>query len=413
MDRKPTLLGHAIQYFEDLGWCVIPIRSKQKEAMVAWKRYQRERPSETELRGWFGGRTCNIAVIFGQVSGGLACRDFDVAESYVAWAKAHPDLAKVLPTVRTSRGYHVYFRAHVEGITKYRDGELRGAGYCLLPPSVHPSGATYEWTIPPEAPIAEIDPAKDGLCSTAEGVEVPEGLEGLEVPEGLDEIEVPEVTEENRSHNDEIDFLVGGSSDSIDRKILQAIFYTQPSSEGQRNNCIWELCRWLKGIPEIAKLGFPALRPYVQLWHEQARDAIATKEFTETWADFTHAWKRVKWPRGDGALRTAVQRATMVKDPLPEAAAYDVAKVGELIRICLELQRLAGEGPFFLSSYSAAGILDVSPDRANKWLQMLEVDGILAMVKKNTTKLATRFRYVGPSLSRTDATGDGGQDHSV
>jgi hypothetical protein len=71
----------------------------------------------------------------------------------------HPDLAQTLPTVATSRGRHVYFRAgpadlfflDLRDLNPPEDGEYRGDSghYCLLPPSRHPDGPTYKWLLPP------------------------------------------------------------------------------------------------------------------------------------------------------------------------------------------------------------------------------------------------------------------------
>ena len=115
---------------------------------MRWKQYQSKPPDEQKLRKWFGRREeLGMAVILGDVSGGLVCRDFDVMAGYDRWATDHPELAKTLPTVETARGRHVYFRSTYRGIKKLADGELRGGGYCLLPPSRHPDGPLYRWLI--------------------------------------------------------------------------------------------------------------------------------------------------------------------------------------------------------------------------------------------------------------------------
>ena len=138
-----SIAATALQYY-DFGWCIIPVPYKKKDTYVKWTPYQTRRPDRMQVQKWFGRGQCNVAVVVGAVSGGLACRDFDVEGSYHAWAKARPELSGRLATARTARGFHVYFRADIEGIRKLPDGELRGSRcYCMLPPSVHPDGPTY------------------------------------------------------------------------------------------------------------------------------------------------------------------------------------------------------------------------------------------------------------------------------
>jgi hypothetical protein len=105
-----TLLGWA-SYYHKLGWCIIPIPYGRKTPEMKWKVYQNERPSKSLLAEWFRNTNQrNIAVVLGQVSGGLACRDFDTRSGYQIWAKKHEKLAGILPTVHTPHGYHVYFQ---------------------------------------------------------------------------------------------------------------------------------------------------------------------------------------------------------------------------------------------------------------------------------------------------------------
>jgi hypothetical protein len=148
--RAFAFLDAASEYRTRYGWVPIPVTGKR--AATPWKKYQTERPSESELRSLFArSDITGIAIVCGVVSGGLVVRDFDRRDAYVAWASSHPVEAKSLPTVRTARGAHVYFRADLpDKVTTCEDGELRaGRGYVLAPPSRHPSGASYEWIVRP------------------------------------------------------------------------------------------------------------------------------------------------------------------------------------------------------------------------------------------------------------------------
>ena len=65
------------------GWSIIPIGpgTKKPPGCIKWKRHQHDPPDEGQVRKWFGAETENgIAVILGEVSGGLVCRDFDAAD---------------------------------------------------------------------------------------------------------------------------------------------------------------------------------------------------------------------------------------------------------------------------------------------------------------------------------------------
>ena len=147
-----SMLSTALRYYDKFGWCVIPIPYGRKAARIKWGRYQDIRPDRAQAKKWFGSGPTNVAVVLGEVSGGLCCRDFDTVEGYRAWADAHCGLADLLPTAKTARGYHVYFLGQVNSIVSLGDGELRGRrSYCLLPPSVHPDGSQYVWITEPIA----------------------------------------------------------------------------------------------------------------------------------------------------------------------------------------------------------------------------------------------------------------------
>jgi len=153
-----------LDYF-DAGLVVIPLAAKSKRPLVRWLEFQTNAPDRDQVtewaRRWPG---CNWAVLLGPPSAGLIALDFDDAASYARWAAAWPDVAQAAPTAATARGAHVYLVGpagqRTASLENYA-GEVKGAGgYTLLPPSIHPSGAVYQWR---HGDLARYVPSVDDL----------------------------------------------------------------------------------------------------------------------------------------------------------------------------------------------------------------------------------------------------------
>jgi hypothetical protein len=382
--NENPLLKQALSYHE-YGWCVIPIKpGSKKPALRSWKPFQTNRPGEKQLRKWFANNNGNIAVVLGVVSGGLTALDFDSLERYEWWKEKCADLAEKLPTVKTSKGMHVYFRSKLTKSKKYNKTDLKASGYVILPPSMHESGVRYEWIIPLPENIDELPllkPLDWHLDQFTEDTEEAEDSEDTQDAEG------------HISHKGEEGFL-DYLDDEIKKEVEIAIKNTLPKKVGQRNDAVFPFCQWLRAIPELRSLPTKELKPIVREWHKKAYPVIGTKSFTVTWADFVHAWKRVKWPKGDIMLSQAVKRVLEGKTILPEAEEYDTEEARFLLKVCYELQQGTGDEPFFLASRTAGGIIGISHRWAYKLLEMFVADGKLDCVEKHTTKKAPRYRYI-------------------
>ena len=169
--------------YTQAGLSVIPIRpdGSKAPALPAWKKYQKQLPSAEELAAWFRAGNKGVAVIGGDVSGGLEVIDFESQEAYQSWRELVEAETSVLlsrlPVVRTPNGVHVYYRCpgHVAGNQKLArqvagDGEIktlietRGeGGYVLAPGSpgcCHTTGRVYEHLAGPlvtETPTVTVD----------------------------------------------------------------------------------------------------------------------------------------------------------------------------------------------------------------------------------------------------------------
>lgn len=401
-----TYLDDARRYAA-LGWCILPMRwtrDDRKCPAVPWKQFQTRRPTDAEMVAMFSKRGVKgLGVLAGPVSGDLCVRDFDDASAYVAWAERYRDLAMTLPTVRTHRGYHVYFTALVGRVVPLGDGELRGADFCVLPPSEHPKGGVYGWIIEPTAaPLPVIDPVMAGLApegferhghKTAQRQHKPTQANSKSVVGGGGGVQEQAETT-NAAPSTASSAPPDFDDDMLDR-IVRAIKGSTPTQPGERNKLVWKLARTLKGIDDIAGVPAGELRFAVELWHKEALPFISTKEFELTWSDFLRAWPKVKYPRGR-VMETIRKQA--LSAPLPvEGERYGSDELRLLVKVCRELQRLAGDAPFFLAVRMAGELIGCGHTRASELLRVLVGDGILAMVKVGEAKgrRATEFRYIG------------------
>jgi len=380
-DEKPVL-NAALSYYRR-GWSIIPIPYQTKAAVIHWKGYQKSRPAENKIRKWFSGKPVNIAVILGDVSGGLVCRDFDKAETYQQWARQFPDLAKQLPTVQTGRGYHVYFEADCSGIKKFSDGsgELRGGGgYCLLPPSIHPDGPEYQWLNPLNGSIPAIDPQLAGLLN--------------DVTEHTEHTEHTEQTEQTEK-TEQIQAIEG-----VSVKISKIIQKTLPIEYGTRNRKIFEFARELKSLPEFEQADPMQLEQYLCIWHKLALPNIRTKEFSESRIDFLISWGRVRYKVGDLPIMQLFLEVTKMKATETIREKYsDTPKLQTLAMLCRLLQSQPGTETFFLSCRKTAELLGISPMQASRYFFLMQKDGFLKEIEKgggeHNPRKASRYKYLG------------------
>lgn len=372
-----ALLNHALAYL-DRGFSVIPIQGKKPT--VRWKQYQCWRPTESDLRRLFvDDDPTGLAVICGVISGGLVVRDFDDEDSYLVWKLSHQELSEVLPTVKTARGYHVYFSNCHRRITKFDDGELRGAGYILVPPSIHPTSITYEWINPlPDGPLPEINPFAVGLGKRYRA------------------------SRANRADRAvrEDPTLTCACSVSLEG----AISKTLPRFPGERNRRLLSFCRALKSIPSVAEADAMTLKPHVSEWYRRGKSFMSGEhDEDENFAEFCYAWANVRFSVGNGPFATALER--LETTPLPVIAEqFSSPSTKRLIHLCRELQRVSGDASFHLSCRIAGEVIALEHMAAWRRLRLLADCGIIEMVQPGTKTRAARYRY----LSSDSASLDGG-----
>jgi hypothetical protein len=394
-----SLLAEAEKLAREFGWTVLPVNGKR--TLVRWAELQDNRESSWKARKRFKG--CNaaqitgIAVICGSASRGLVCRDFDMTAGYRAWALAFPKLARELPTARTPRGFHVYFRSNREVYREHGDGELRGSAkqYVVIPPSKVPDGASYEWLIPPVpgrgGNLRFLNPTKAGLDRPWH----PPDKHHKHDNQG-------NVTQEIINSICASPVWVSNVNSNPNTSIQSLILANLPCQHGQRHHRLFDLVRRLKAIPAFANADPLTLERIVRQWHQAALPAIRTKRFAPTWSEFLDAWKRCLSPYGSSHAGDFALAAAMAS-PCPIASNYaNSERLALLASICWHLSGF-GAGEFFISTGDTARLLGIDGDgrRMAAWrlLNRLEADGIIVCVRRGlqgaTSGRATEYAWKG------------------
>lgn len=385
------------------GWSVLPMKADKHPAVTTWKARQEIAAKPADVASWFTrAKAHGVGIVLGAVSGHLWVRDFDDGNAYRRWAASHPELAATLPTVTTSRGFHVYGCWKGIKTVTMPDGELRSNGvYVVAPPTRHASGVFYEWLVPvPAAGVPEVDPVAAGLTGggSEPAASATERTERTEAAESTERSEQSEVTEDTES----TEAMSARLRNENRAAIESAIARTLPPAHGKRNAHVFRLARALKAIPAL--FAVPShrtvvLRPIVKEWHERALVNILTKDWGTTWGDFGHAWAKVRTPEGADVLGGLLATARQATAPQWAADYSHSAKL--LACLCRELQRYtdpSGKAPFFLSCVKTGECVGADKGTAWRWMTAFQTDGALVVSTLGKPGRATRWRYVARDL---------------
>jgi len=150
-----TLAGYALAYAK-LGWSVIPIQTKGKRSKVKWEKFQKERPTEDQIKGWWKKwPKANIGIITGSISD-IIVMDIDSQKGREEYIAAFSELHNTISQTSGKPGaIHLLFKhpqdkeyANMAGI--YKDVDVRAdGGYIVAAPSIHENGTQYKWNIDP------------------------------------------------------------------------------------------------------------------------------------------------------------------------------------------------------------------------------------------------------------------------
>ncbi len=131
-----------------------PLANPGKHPLVSWGELQHRVPTEDDVRSWWARwPDANIGMATGALSG-LVVLDSDGFDAYTAVLSRGG--VEPTPTVTTgkSNGFHWYLKHPGELVRNFAGDrgveglDFRGdGGYVVLPPSLHQTGAFYQWHI--------------------------------------------------------------------------------------------------------------------------------------------------------------------------------------------------------------------------------------------------------------------------
>ncbi len=142
-----NLLNQAIK-LAGKGYSVIPLvgdtsAGEPKKPTIKWRSFQRRIPKRRELEAMFDDRAGALAVICGQVSQ-LLVIDFDDHHRYQRFCRHLPQFAESY-TVKTKRGFHVYFWTQVKVPTHQFDGgDIKGEKSYVVAAGSRIAGFAYK-----------------------------------------------------------------------------------------------------------------------------------------------------------------------------------------------------------------------------------------------------------------------------
>ncbi len=122
------------------GYSTIPVHgdnapAEPKRPAVSWRIFQRRIPREGEIERGFKDKVTGLGIVCGRVSR-LLVIDFDDALRYQRFCRHLPQYAETY-TVKTKRGFHVYYRTSEKVPSHQFDGgDIKGErSYVVAPPS--------------------------------------------------------------------------------------------------------------------------------------------------------------------------------------------------------------------------------------------------------------------------------------
>lgn len=114
-DFDSIQLKQTTEFLVNKGFSVIPVcgnasLENPKKPFISWGSFQTRLPHQHEIDGWFRRDFSAIGIVCGRISK-LMVLDFDEEVAYQQFCNSSPTLSETF-TVKTRRGYHLYYTVH-------------------------------------------------------------------------------------------------------------------------------------------------------------------------------------------------------------------------------------------------------------------------------------------------------------
>lgn len=401
---RDRIIAAAMEYARR-GWSVFPTTIDKKPALSR-VRYAPvcERPTAPAAiaslfagKGWTG-----IGLRLGSISGNVYVRDFDRLDAFEKWTMLHPDLARLLPTVKTTaRGFHVYGVWPGVKTADFDDGELRGEGaYVIAPPSwarskPHLRAGRYEWVRDFEGfdAVKGVDPAKAGLDVVVVG------------EDKRPRHSITASNDSDNSHNSK-DSNTSNTSNTFvfEPWTLEfAIQRTAVTAQGQRDSHLLMFARAMLRVPGTKQCKQPELMAAFREWWTRGVAHMNDKDFDSNYGEFLRALRTARVPLDVEPVRVAMEAARLSDTP---AWARDLRdpRCQQLATFVRELARISN--PFFLSQQTGSRAISTAtgplPGKTVwEWLRLFCELGAIRVMQKGAAHpggKATRYEYLESDL---------------
>lgn len=182
-----------------------------------------------------------------------------------------------------------------------------------------------------------------------------------------------------------------------------AVVSTVPAKAKHWEDSVFSLARRLHAIPGWTGIDAREIETILPVWYAHAESRMGKVELPEVRVAFASKWANVTTPLQPDTPDAIAGMVLADLLPLPpEAVGIEGKRKSyckrkqRLLTLCWAMQRVEGEGPFYLSSGKAGEWLGMGPDSAHSTLRyFVDHMGVLELVEKGRQGFATRYRYRG------------------